>query len=121
MFEPGEHAITKDELIGSSKEKDLLIDFYADWCGPCKLTGKRIDLEVMPRMPELQLVKVNCDITPRLAAEFGVTSIPTLVCCKGGKVVAKFVGAVSSDVIVSAFGVEKTETITVDMGLGKKG
>ena len=119
MFEQGEHAITKQELEDISKGEDLLIDFYADWCGPCKLMSKVVD-EVCSSRLKVVLVKVNVDMTPRLAADFGVTSIPTIFCYRKGKCVGKFIGVVKADDIVSAFNIEKTETITVDIGLNNK-
>ena len=102
MFEPGEHAITKQELEASSKDKDLLIDFYADWCGPCKFMKKVID-DAWDKLKDVTLVKANVDWTPQLATDFGVASIPTIFCYRKGKCVAKFVGVVEAEKIVEAF------------------
>lgn len=102
MFEPGEHAITKQELEGFSKEHDMLIEFYADWCGPCKLMSKVV-FDALDKLKDVTLDKVNVDWTPQLAADFGVTSIPTVFCYRKGKCVAKFVGVVEAEKIVEAF------------------
>lgn len=112
--------MTKNEIEEASRNKDLLVDFYAAWCGPCKLMSQKLDTEILPRLAKVQVVRVDTDMAPGLAAEFGVTSIPTIFCYRKGTCVGKFIGVVPSDDVVSAFSIEKTETITVDVGLNKK-
>ena len=73
-------------------DKPLLLDFYADWCGPCRMVSPIIE-EIANEHPELAVGKVNVDNEPELAREFSVFSIPTLVAIKDGRIVGKAVGA----------------------------
>ncbi len=70
----------------------LLLDFYADWCGPCKMVAPIVD-QIAQEHPEYAVGKINVDLEPELAGEFGVMSIPTLVVLKNGEVASKSVGA----------------------------
>ena len=70
----------------------VLLDFYADWCGPCRMVSPIVD-EIANERHDVLVGKVNVDLDPSLAAEFGVMSIPTLVVLRGGEVVARSVGA----------------------------
>lgn len=79
-----------DEVINS--EKTVLIDFYADWCGPCRMVSPIVD-EIAEEHPALLVGKINVDDEPELAMDFGVSSIPMLVVMKNGKVVDQSVGA----------------------------
>ncbi len=72
-------------------ERPVLIDFYADWCGPCRMVSPIVD-ELASEHPEYLVAKVNVDEEDALAAQFGVTSIPTLVVMKGGRVVSQSAG-----------------------------
>lgn len=69
-----------------------LLDFYADWCGPCRM-GLPIVEQIANEREDLLVAKINVDENPDLAQEFGVFSIPTLVVMKDGKVVNKVSGA----------------------------
>ena len=69
-----------------------LIDFYADWCGPCRMVLPLVE-QIAEERDDLLVVKVNVDENPELAQEFGVFSIPTLVVMKNGAVVNKVSGA----------------------------
>ena len=86
--------ITKDmfenEVVNSDKK--VLVDFYADWCGPCRMVSPIVD-QIADEHPEYKVVKVNVDNEPELAAQFGVMSIPALFVLEGGKVVAQSLGA----------------------------
>ena len=75
-----------------NSEKKVLVDFYADWCGPCRMVSPLVD-QIGDENPEYLVAKVNVDNEPELAAEFGVSTIPTLVVMKDGKVVNRSVGA----------------------------
>ncbi len=79
-----------DEVLGS--EKTVLLDFYATWCGPCRMVSPIVD-EIAEEHPEFLVGKINVDEEPELAGEFDVVSIPTLVVLKGGKVVRQQAGA----------------------------
>ena len=79
-----------DEIKNSGKT--VLLDFYADWCGPCKMVSPIVD-QVAEENPEYLVGKVNVDDESELAEQFGVMSIPTLVVLKNGEVAAKNVGA----------------------------
>ena len=73
-------------------DKPVLVDFYADWCGPCRMVAPIVE-EIAAENVDVVVAKVNVDDSPELASEFGVFSIPTLVVLKDGKVAAKSVGA----------------------------
>ena len=78
--------------IAKNSDKPVLIDFYADWCGPCRMVSPIID-EIAEEYDEYLVGKVNVDREGELAAEFGVMSIPTLVVMRGGQVVKRVSGA----------------------------
>lgn len=71
----------------------VLVDFYADWCAPCRRLAPVIDELAEEYNGDVRFVKVNVDDNASLAVEFGVQSIPTLIFFKGGQQVAKIVGA----------------------------
>ena len=86
--------ITKDnfdqEILKESKT--VLLDFWASWCGPCRMVSPIID-EIAKERADLKVGKINVDEQPELAARFGVMSIPTLVVMKDGKIVNQTAGA----------------------------
>lgn len=86
--------ITKEnfetEVINS--DKPVLLDFYADWCGPCRMVSPLVD-EIAEENAQYLVGKINVDEEPELAQAFGVSSIPTLVVIKNGKITQKSVGA----------------------------
>ena len=75
-----------------NQSKTVLLDFYADWCGPCRIVSPIID-EIAEERPDIVVGKVNVDNEPELAARFGVFSIPTLVVLKDGKLHEQVTGA----------------------------
>ena len=80
----------QNEVLNS--EMPVLLDFWAPWCGPCRMVSPIVD-EIATERGDIKVGKVNVDEQPELAAQFGVMSIPTLVVMKGGKVVNQMVGA----------------------------
>lgn len=87
-----------DEAVKTGK---VLVDFWATWCGPCKMQGALIDQKLAPEHPEIEVLKVNVDEEPALAARFGVMSIPTLILYKDGQVVDQLVGLTKPDEILA--------------------
>ena len=73
----------------------VLVDFYADWCGPCRMLTPRLEQLVEVAESPVRVVKVDVDAMPELAGRFGVMSIPTLLVIDGGEVVDKQIGVPS--------------------------
>ena len=75
-----------------NSDKKVLIDFYADWCGPCRMVSPIVD-EIAEEHPEYLICKVNVDEEQELAEQFGVFSIPCLVVMKNGEIIEQSAGA----------------------------
>lgn len=97
--------ITKDnfeaEVLGS--KKPVLIDFWATWCGPCRMQGPVLD-EIAVETDGIKIGKVNVDEEQMLALKFGITSIPTLMLFKDGKEADKLVGLRSKEELKQILG-----------------
>lgn len=87
-------SLTKDNFNREVMEcaTKVLIDFYADWCGPCQMVSPLVD-EIAGERQDIKVCKVNVDEQPALAQAFRVTSIPMLAVVKNGKLVQRAVGA----------------------------
>ena len=79
-----------DQLKNESKP--VLLDFFAEWCGPCRMVGPIVE-EIARENPDVVVAKVNVDEEPELAAAFGVVSIPTLVVLRNGEETRRVIGA----------------------------
>ncbi|MCI8498679.1 MAG: thioredoxin [Bacilli bacterium] len=75
-----------------------LVDFYADWCGPCKMMG--VVLEEIAKDQDIEILKINTDRHPELAAKFGVMSIPTIILMENSKEVKKNIGFMTKENLI---------------------
>jgi thioredoxin 1 len=85
-------------------DKPVIVDFWAEWCGPCHAVAPVLDKIVVERGGDLKLVKVNIDEQPSLAARFGVQSIPTMILFKEGEPAAAAIGAQPKPALERALG-----------------
>lgn len=85
-------SINKNNFDSIKEEKTVLLDFYADWCGPCRMVSPIVD-EIAEERSDILVGKINVDNEQELAKEFGILSIPTLIVLKDGKITSKSSGA----------------------------
>ena len=88
----------QSEVINS--DKPVILDFWASWCGPCRMVGPILE-EISEERPDIKVGKINVDEDSELAAKFRIMSIPTMVVIKDGKVVNQAVGARPKEAILA--------------------
>ncbi len=90
----------KEEVLNS--EKPVLLDFWASWCGPCRMVGPILD-EIAAEREDIKVCKVNIDEQPELAAQYQIMTIPTLMVIKNGEIVSQSAGARPKHQILAMF------------------
>ena len=88
----------QNEIINS--DKPVLLDFWAPWCGPCRMVGSILE-EIAGERSDIKIGKINVDEQPELASQFRVMSIPTLIVIKDGKIVNQSMGAKPKNAILA--------------------
>jgi thioredoxin 1 len=89
----------ESEVLQSNQP--VLVDFWAEWCGPCKMVAPLLDEIAMERAGHFKVAKVNVDASPALASRFGIQSVPTLLYFAGGEVRDKTIGVTGKRAILS--------------------
>jgi putative thioredoxin len=84
----------QQKVVERSKQVPVVVDFWAEWCGPCRTLGPALEDAVRKRDGEIELVKLDTDANPRISQSFGIQSIPAVKAFKDGEVVEEFVGAI---------------------------
>jgi thioredoxin 1 len=97
-------ATFEEEVLKS--DKPVVVDFWAEWCGPCHAVAPVLDKIVEERKDDLKLVKVNIDHEQGLAMKYGIASIPTIVLFKGGEPAAASVGAQPKTALEKSLGLD---------------
>src|SRR5438876_8123302 len=110
--DPMSTAVTEQsfEVEVLQSEKPVIVDFWAEWCGPCHAVAPVLDRIVDERDGDLKLVKVNIDEQPALSQRYGVQSIPTMILFKDGEPAAAAIGAQPKSALERALGLADSES-----------
>jgi thioredoxin 1 len=90
-----------DEIVLQEKEKPVIVDFWAEWCGPCRMVGPIVQEIGQDYEGRVVVGKLDVDSNPAVSVKFGIRNIPTILFFKNGQVVDKQVGAVPKQILIN--------------------